>query len=296
MTKGNCVYLNGKLVPHGEAKVSVEDRGFNFGDGIYEVVRIVAGHAFRIEAHLDRFTAGAQALEIGPPLSREGVHDAILEVARANGVGEGTVYVQLTRGAAPREHSFPQDAKPTLTMLARPFAGPDPDHLEKGVAVVTEPDLRWGHCELKTIGLLPNVLAHQRARSAGCYEALFVRDGLVTEGTHTSAFCVRAGTVFTHPIDNLLPSITRKYLIAALREAGVEVEEVALPADQFKAADEILLTGTTSEIMPVVRIDDQPVGSAGVGEIARLGLQLYHRDLSAARAGRQGLDLGGSGE
>ena len=285
MTGSQLVYLNGEFVPHGEAKVSVEDRGFNFADGIYEVARIVGGHAFRLEAHLDRFERGARALEIDLPVTREVVGDTIVETARRNEVGEGTVYLQLTRGVAPRAYAFPENASPTLVMFARHFAGPDPEKLDNGVGVVTAPDLRWGYCEVKTIGLLPNVIAYTHARSEGCFEAILVRNGVVTEGSHSSTFCVRGGTVYTHPIDNLLPAITRKYLIEAYREEGIEVREVGVPIEQFRTSDEVFLTGTTTEVMPVVRIDGEPVGPGVPGRLTRIGMQLYRRDLEAARAG-----------
>lgn len=285
MSASQLVYLNGEFVPHGEAKVSVEDRGFNFADGIYEVARIVGGHAFRLEAHLDRFERGARALEIDLPIAREKVGETIVETARRNGVEEGYVYVQLTRGVAPRGHAFPENANPTLVMFARPFAGPDAEKLENGVAVVTAPDLRWGYCEVKTIGLLPNVIAYTHARAEGCFEAILVRDGVVTEGSHSSTFCVRDGAVYTHPIDNLLPSITRKYLIEAYREEGIDVHEVGVPIEEFRGADEVFLTGTTTEVMPVVRIDGEPVGPGVPGRLTRIGMQLYRRDLEAARAG-----------
>ena len=219
------VYLNGEFVPHSQARVSVEDRGFNFADGIYEVVRVVAGRPFRVEDHLDRFEGGARALEIHLPLSRDDVRAVIRDAVAANEIVEGTVYVQLTRGTAPRSHPFPEGVMPTLVMLARP-AGPRVErNWEEGVAVITVPDLRWGYCEVKTIGLLPNLLALQQAKTGDCFEAILVRDGIVTEGSHTSAFCVRDGTFFTHPIDNILPSITRKNLIAALGKEGIDVRE-----------------------------------------------------------------------
>jgi D-alanine transaminase len=285
MSGSQLVYLNGEFVPHGEAKVSVEDRGFNFADGIYEVARIVGGHAFRLEAHLDRFERGARALEIDPPIARETVGETLVETARRNGVEEGYVYVQLTRGVAPRGHAFPEKATPTLVMFARPFAGPDAEKLENGVGVVTAPDLRWGYCEVKTIGLLPNVIAYTHARAEGCFEAILVRDGVVTEGSHSSTFCVRDGAVYTHPIDNLLPSITRKFLIEAYREEGIDVHEVGVPIEEFRGADEVFLTGTTTEVMPVVTIDGEPVGPGVPGRLTRIGMQLYRRDLEAARAG-----------
>jgi D-alanine transaminase len=288
MASAELVYLNGDLVPHSEAKVSVEDRGFNFADGVYEVVRIAAGRPFRLETHLDRLESSSRALEIDLPLPRAGFGEAMLRLTKANGVGEGTIYLQLTRGAAPRAHAFPKAVRPTLVMLARPFAGPAAEQFEKGVAVVTAPDLRWGYCEVKTIGLLPNVIAFQHARSEGCYEALLVRGGIVTEGCHTSAFCVRRSVVHTHPIDNILPGITRKFLIEALRSEGVTVEESRMSLDEFRSADEVFITGTTTEVMPVIRIDAEQVGSGVPGELTRLAQRLYRRDLEAARAGAAG--------
>ena len=279
------VYLNGELVPHGEAKISVEDRGFNFADGIYEVVRIIEGRPFRIESHLDRMEGGARALEIELPALREDVGAAVQRVAAANQVAEGTVYVQLTRGVAPRSHPFPKGVKPTLVMLARPLAGPAEETLESGVSVVTAPDLRWGYCDVKTIGLLPNVIALQRARVEGCFEAIMVRDGVVTEGSHTSAFCVRDGAVYTHPIDNILPGITRRFLIDALRAEGVDVKETGVPLEAFRTADELFLSGTTTEVMPIVQIDGETAGSGTPGEITRLGQGLYRGVLEAFREG-----------
>jgi D-alanine transaminase len=284
MARSELVYLNGELVPSDAAVVSVEDRGFNFADGIYEVLRVVGGRPFRLEAHLDRFESGARALEIDLSLDRDGVRDAVLDVSRANSIDEGTVYVQLTRGAAPRGHAFPEAATPTLVMIARPFAGQAPETVEEGVAVVTAPDLRFGYCEVKTIGLLPNVMAYQHARSEGCFEALMVRDGVVTEGAHTSAFCVRGGIVYTHPIDNLLPAITRKYAIEAFRSQGVEVKEIGVALEEFRSADEVFLTGTTTEVLGVISIDGEPVGSGTPGELTRLGYELYRRELEAARS------------
>ena len=287
MSESELVYINGELLPYDEARVPVEDRGFNFADGIYEVVRIVGGRPFRIESHLDRLGNGARSLEIELPLTRDGIKEAILDTARANGLTEGTVYLQLTRGVAPRKHDFPVGVRATLVMLARQFGGPPQEYHDKGVSAVTAPDLRWGYCEIKTIGLLPNVMAHHYAKSEGCFEAILVRDGKVTEGTHSSAFCVRAGTVYTHPIDNILPSITRKFLIDAFRKEGVEVCEIALPLDEFQAADEVLLTGTTTEVVAVVSLDGATVGDGVPGKLTRLGFEHYRRDLERVRAGAE---------
>ena len=279
------VYLNGRLVPREEAVVSVEDRGFNFGDGLYEVFRIAGGHPFQVREHLDRLFEGARVLRIPLPLEREGFEAAIRSVSRANGVLEGTVYLQLTRGAAPRSHGFSDSLTPNLVLSAKPFSGPDPALFETGASVITHPDLRFGYCEIKTIGLLPNVLAYQEARAGGNFEALLVRDGKITEGCLSSAFCVLEGAVFTYPVDNILPSITRGFLIGALRQEGLEVREEALPVEDWLRAEEVMLAGTTSEVLPVTRIDGRTVGTSGPGKIARLGRELYLRDLERARSG-----------
>ncbi|UCF20826.1 MAG: aminotransferase class IV [Gemmatimonadota bacterium] len=288
MSKPEMVYLNGELVAHEYAKISVEDRGFNFADGIYEVVRVVGGNLFRVEAHLDRLERGARALQMELPLARQAFRDALHGVARANGTEEGTIYVQLTRGVAPRKHSFPEGARPTLVMLARPFRGATEEYQRDGVSVLTAPDLRWGYCEVKTIGLLPNVMAYQKARSEGGFEAIMVREGKVTEGAHSSAFCVIGGTVYTHPIENILPSITRRFTIEALRGEGVDVREEKVALDAFRTADEVFLVGTTTEVMPVVRMDGKAVSNGKPGDLTRLALQLYLRDLEAARGGAAG--------
>ena len=282
---GALVYLNGRLVPREQALISVEDRGFNFGDGLYEVVRIAGGRPFQLEGHLDRLTHGAETLGIPLPLDARSLAEAISEVARANRLPEATVYLQLTRGPAPRTHALPSTATPTLVLMARAFAGPDPGHFETGVGVLTCPDLRFGYCEIKTIGLLPNVLAYQEARSRGCFEAVLVRDGCITEGCLSSAFCVTGGVVSTYPVENILPSVTRRFLIDALGSEGIEVREEALGLDRWLAADEVILVGTTSEVLPVVRIDRHRIGSGGPGKIARLGRKLYLQDLERTRSG-----------
>lgn len=288
MTDGERVYLNGEFVSHADAKIPVEDRGFNFADGIYEVVRIVGGRGFRLDSHLDRLAGSARGIEIELPATREEIRDAMLETARLNGIEEGMVYVQLTRGVAPRKHAFPEGVKPTLVMLARPFDGPPGQDQQEGVSAIVAPDLRWGYCEVKTIGLLPNVIAFQHARSEGAFEAILVREGVVTEASHSSAFCVRSGTVYTHPIDNVLPGITRRNAIEGLRREGIDVREDRVAIEDFRAADEIFLTGTTTEVMPVTKLDGEAVGDAVPGPITRLALDLYRRDLEATRRATAG--------
>ena len=278
------VYLNGEFMPYESAAVPVEDRGFTFADGIYEVVRLVGGRGLHLDAHLDRLTAGARALEIELPLSRGQLRSTLLETAQRNGVDDGTAYLQVTRGVAPRQHAFPEAARPTVVVITRPFGGIPEEMWRKGVTAVTAPDDRWGLCEEKTIGLLPNILAYERARRAGAYEAIYVRSGLVTEGTRSSVFVVLQGVVHTHPVDNILPGVTRARLIHLLRARGVEVRELAASVGQLREADEIFLTGTTSEALAVVGVDGQAIDEGSPGPIARLALQLYRQDLEELRA------------
>lgn len=287
MSNEATVYLNGKLVPYPAATVSVEDWGFLFAEGVYEVMRIVGGRAFRLEAHLDRLERSAAALDLELPITREELGRSAADVAAKNEIKEGTVYVQLTRGAAPRAQAYPANMQATLVMVARPFSGGSEEQRENGVSAITAPDIRWGLCEVKTIGLLPNVMAGRQAARQGAYEAIFVRDGVVTEGTRSSAFCVRAGTVYTHPIDNILPSITRQVAIDLLRSEGVDVQEVGVRIDEFREADEIFLTGTMTEVTSVVELDGARVADGEPGEMTGLTLDLYTREIEAVRSGAE---------
>lgn len=278
------VYLNGAFVPWAEAAVSVEDRGFTFADGVYEVIRVVGGRGFRLDDHRARLARGCSALEI--PANADELAAVMLETARRNGVAEGTVYLQVTRGTATRKHAFPAGTRPTAVAWARPFAGREPAEWEAGVACITLPDERHGLCEIKTTSLLPNVLANERARRAGAYEAVLVRDGVVTEGSHASVLAVLDGAVWTHPIRNILPGVTRALALAAARDLGIPVREDAVPIGRFREADEIFLTGTTTEVLGVVRLDGEPVGGGAVGPVTRKLYEAYRAQVDRVRRSR----------
>lgn len=277
------VYLNGEFVPYSQARVPVEDRGLNFADGIYEVVRVVGGRLFHIEGHLARLEHGVRALEIRLDRSLEAIAEGMAETARRNGVTEGTVYVQLTRGVALRKHGFPESVAPTLFMLSRPFTGRTADE-RAGVACITVPDTRWALCEIKTTGLLPNVLAYEQARRAGAYEAIFVRDGAITEGAHTSVFAVFDGVVWTHPIRNILPGVTRTLILEHLKETGPGVREEPVPLPRFREAAEVFITGTTTEVLPVVRLDGERVGEGVRGPVTGRIADWYAGELEKVRS------------
>jgi D-alanine transaminase len=284
------IFLNGEFLPRSEAKVSVDDRGFVFGDGVYEVIRAVGGRLFTADEHLERMEGGMRALGIQP--SEETQRAALLGIARRllreNGLldGEATVYVQVTRGAAPRLHQFPPAAtRPTVYLSTAPFL-PPVEIRGVGAAAITTPDLRWSRCDLKTVNLLPNVLAKQLAVEAGATEAILMRDGVVTEGASTSVFGAMDGRIRTHPASNyILPGITRGVVMELAAALGHRVVQRPLLVEEIRRVDELFITGTTTDVLPIVRLDGRPVGDGRPGPVT-LGLQeaLAERMRTAALA------------
>lgn len=279
------VYLNGEYLPREKALIPVEDRGFLFGDGVYEVTRALGGRLFEEEAHWRRLARGVEELRLEPPagFSREQVRAISERLLRENGLAgegaEGTVYLQLTRGVAPRTHAFPPPGTPpTVYFSTAPLQVPWELRL-RGVAAVTHPDERWGRCDLKTVNLLPNVLAKQRAREAGAWEALLVREGAITEGSSTSVFGVVGGQLHTWPRGpHILPGITRELLFTLAGEVGVAVREEPLRLEERERWEELLLVGTTTDVQPVTSVDGAPVGGGRPGPVCRaLQAALYRR-------------------
>jgi D-alanine transaminase len=267
------VYLNGTYVPVAEARISALDRGFVFGDGVYEVWRVVRGELFEARRHQERLERGLRELRMPQP------PDAALERLTAiasrllddNGLrgGDATLYVEITRGSAPRTHYFPPaSTAPTLLVMASAFTPRGARF--SGTSVITQPDVRWLRCDIKTIQLLPNVMARQAATEAGASEAVFVRDGVVTEGTHTTVFGVIDGVLRTHPPGPLvLPGVTRDVIIELAREAGIRVREEAIRSAELPDTSELFLTGTTTDVTPIVSIDGHAVGDGKAGPIAK---------------------------
>lgn len=266
------VYLNGDYVPLEEARISVEDRGFLFADGLYEVIRVYRGRLFLMEEHIARLKRGLEAVRI-----RFDGADELPEIARRlvdeNGLADGdaTVYVQVTRGAAPRAHAFPAPPiPPTVYVAARAFRPHPPEYLENGVAAITVPDTRWARCDIKSVSLLPNVLANQRAKEAGVFEAVFVRDGVLIEGSHANLLGVVDGVVVTYPECNyILPGITRALVLKLARELGIPVREAPIHIDSLSEVQELFLSGTTTEVMPITLLDGRPIGDGRPGPITR---------------------------
>jgi D-alanine transaminase len=274
-------YVNGRYVPHHDAVVHVEDRGYQFADAVYEVVPVAGGRVRHLSQHLDRLARSLAALEIAWPVARGAMPFIVERVAKLNRVRNGLVYLQVSRGVAHRNHCFPAGTSSSLVVSAWPVSGPSGEQVEKGVAVVSRPDQRWKRPDIKTVGLLPNVLARQSAKEAGGYEAWLVNDkGLVTEGSATNAFIVDAdGTLRTHPADNaVLGGITRCNVLKLARDAGIRVEERAFTLAEALASREAFLTGTTITVLPVTRIDGQPVGEGRPGPVT-LKLRALYQEL-----------------
>ena len=279
-------YVAGHYLPHRQGAVHIEDRGFQFADGVYEVIAVKGGRLVDEARHLARLQRSLAELRIAPPMVEASLKLVLREVVRRNAVEGGIVYLQVTRGTAPRDHAFPKTAKPTLVVTSRRSRPPDPKLAEEGVAVVTIPDIRWQRCDIKSVALVANVLGKQQAREAGAYEAWQVdRDGMVTEGTSTNAWIVTGeNTVVTHAADHaILDGVTRLAVIDIIRGEGLRLVERPFSVEEAKAAREAFLTSTTADIMPVVRIDEAPVGNGRPGLLTE-GLRaayLAHADSQA---------------
>jgi D-alanine transaminase len=261
-------YRNGEYLPRASATVSVEDRGFIFGDGVYEVWRVINGRLFEAERHLARLAFGLRELRIDAPdlLQPDVLREVGERVLRESGLleGEAALYVEVTRGAAPRAHAFPAAGTPPTVFVMANRVMPADALREQGAAAITVPDIRWLRCDIKTIQLLPNVLAKQAAAERGATEAIMIRDGMVTEGSHANVMAVFNGVLRTHPLGNLvLPGITREVVLHLARSLGIAVTERAFTKEELYSAEELFITGTTTDVMPIVRVDDRPIG-AGV--------------------------------
>ena len=279
-------YVDGRYLPHARATVHVEDRGLQFADGVYEVWSVFGGRLADTEGHLTRLARSLRELSIAAPMPGEALQRVLGEVVRRNRLRDGLVYLQVTRGRAPRDHAFPSPAvRPTVIVTAKRMdLAAAQRRAEAGVAVVTAPETRWARCDIKTTGLLPNVLAKQAARSAGAYEAWFVDgDGLVTEGASTNAWIVTAdGVLVTRDTGaNILRGVTRGAVAELAATLQMRVEERAFTVEEAKTAREAFFTAATAFVTPVTAIDGAPVGQGAPGPVA---LRLRGLYLERARA------------
>ncbi|MFO7846815.1 MAG: aminotransferase class IV [Balneolaceae bacterium] len=278
------VYLDGTYLNHKAAAVSVADRGFVFGDGIYEVVRVVNGHFFMEQEHLERMDEGLKGLKISTdPSLRARIPDISRELIRRNDLqnGQAKVYIQITRGAAwPRTHTFPEpEADPTVYLSAEPFT-PHTELHESGVDTISVADVRWARCNLKTVNLLPNILAKQEAKQRGVNSAIMIRDGVITESPNANIFGVKDGVLRTYPATNyILSGITRSAVLAIAEDEGIGVDLQPIGQHELFDMDELFFTGTTTDIQPINRVDGRPVGSGKPGSVCRKVQKIYNSKL-----------------
>ena len=264
------VYLNGEFLPIARAQVSVLDRGFIFGDGVYEVIPVYSRHPFRLGEHITRLQQSLAGLRLADPLTTEKWQSLVRELVARNAPDDQSVYIQLTRGVAPRDHAFPRDTPPTVFMMSSALITPPPAQIEEGVTAISARDIRWDRCDIKAVSLLPNVLLRQLAMDAGAAETVLFRDGMLTEGAASNIFAVERGTLLAPPKDNhMLPGITYDLVLELAEAHAVAVEIGHFPEARIRAADELWITSSTREVLAVVALDGQPVGNGEPGPLYR---------------------------
>lgn len=261
-------FMDGQFTKRDEIKISIDDRGYYFGDGVYEVIKVYGGELFTAVEHINRLFQSAAKIKLTIPYSEMQLIEVANELIAANQLLDGHIYLQVTRGSSIRQHNFPIPAVPAVVTAytvegQRPIAD-----MENGVAVKSVEDIRWLRCDIKSLNLLGSVLAKEEARAAGCTEAILHRDGVVTEGSSTNMFGVKDGVVHTHPVSNLiLEGITRQVVLELCAELGIPVEEQAFTLEEAYGMDEFFYTSTTAEVMPITIIDGHSIGSGTRGVI-----------------------------
>ena len=281
------VYLNGAFLPPVEARVSAFDRGFIFGDGVYEVIPVFGGRLFRLPHHLARLGNSLREIRMTNPLPAAEWQRVFERLVEIQGGGELSIYLQITRGVAPRDHAFPPNLAPTVFAYAAPLKYPPAEEVERGIAAITAPDIRWLRCDIKAIALLPNVLLRSQATDEAAAEAILLRDGFMTEGAASNIFVVRSGRLVTPPKGPLiLPGVTRDLVLELARAHGTPCAEEAVSEAALRAADEVWMTSSTKEILPITRLDGKPVGGGKPGPLHARLLALYKdykRDFCAGK-------------
>ncbi len=273
---GKTVYLNGKFLPQEEATVSILDRGFMLGDGVYELIPVYRRIPFRLNEHLRRLQHSLDGIRLPNPMRDSEWRQVITQVINLHESDNQSVYLQVTRGAAPRDHAFPKTVSPTVLVMSNPLNSPDPLQIENGICVVSSQDLRWGRCDLKTIGLLPNVLAKQKAVEAGCVECILFREGVLTEGAASNIFVVKDDVILAPVKDHrMLPGITYDLVIELARADNIPVVVRDIAESEARTADELWLTSSSREVQAIVELDGLPVGSGVPGPFYRRMYTLY---------------------
>jgi D-alanine transaminase len=283
----STVYLNGEYMPKDDAKISVDDRGFLFADGVYEVTPFYEGVPFYMDRHLERLERGLAWMRIDFDVDvLEEMHRQLIVRNGVEDAEASIVYLQITRGVAPRSHPFPAEpVTPTIYAFAKAWSRPPQQVWDEGYHAITVPDRRWARVDVKTISLLPNVLAYQAAVDAGVTDALQVRDGVALEGAHCNFFGVFDGTLVTHPMSNfILPGVTRSVVLELARANAIPVVERPIQVEELAEADELFFTGTTAELRPTVELDGRPVGDGTVGPVTKALTGAFFREIERAKA------------
>ncbi len=273
------VYLNDQFLPIEEARVPVLDRGFIFGDGVYEVIPVYSGLPFRLQEHLQRLSNSLTALRINNPYPLEKWAALVNELVARNtvaGNNDQSLYLHVTRGPAPRDHAFPKVSTPTVFMLSYPLITPTAAQVAQGISVISQPDIRWDRCDIKAISLLPNVLMRQMAVDAGCVETVMFRDGMLTEGAASNIFAVEKGVILAPPKDkHMLPGITYDLILELAAANQIPVNIGYFEEARIRAADELWMTSSTKEVLAIVQMDGKPIGNGQPGPIFHRMYQLY---------------------
>lgn len=281
------VYLNGEFVPPERATISVFDRGFVFGDGVYEVIPVFGRRLFRLSHHLTRLQRSLTEVRLPSPLSTDEWERIFARLVQDVDADDQSVYLQITRGPAARDHAFPTDVQPTVFAYAQPMKPAAPDTLTNGVAVITASDIRWLRCDIKATALLANALLRQQASDRGAAEAVLIRDGMVTEGAASNIFVIRGGTLYTPPNGPfILPGVTRDLILELARANDIPTREEPLPEAALFDAAEIWITSSMREVLPVTRLNDRPVGTGRPGPMHARMSKLYQEYKHAFRKGK----------
>ncbi len=271
-------YLNGEYLPLEECRISVLDRGFIFGDGIYELITVYQNNAFYLTQHLERLQRSMAEIKIVSPYSDAEWKALINNLIQQSNHDDLAIYIQVTRGIAPRDHFFPKSTQATVFAMANPLPLVANEDLEKGVELITSNDIRWQRCDIKVISLLANILAKEEAAQASATEAIMVRDDYALEGSASNLFVARGGVVYTHPKDNLiLPGITRDFILELLDELGIECKQQRIPKDWLYSADELWITSSTKEVLAATKIDGKRVADGKPGKLWRKTYDLYQQ-------------------
>lgn len=287
MIQPGQVYLNGDWLPADEARVSAFDRGFIFGDGVYEMIPVYGDRPFRLQQHLARLNNSLRAIDLANPLNDEQWRAILERLIGQNSPNDQAIYLQVTRGPAPRDHAFPAQVTPTVFAYSKVLKYPEPADLERGGTAITTPDIRWQRCDIKAIALLGNVILRQQAVAQGATEAILIRDGYLTEGAASNIFIVKDGRIMTPEKGELiLPGITRDLVVELAKSHGLDCREQAITEPELFEADEVWMTSSTKEVFPIIKIDDHVVGNGKRGPVHEKLFAIYQDYKRDFRAGK----------